>query len=249
MAARGILERVAAGTAPFLPSTTTEYFGLQLARELGDVVSVNRYLDASLAHSESHLALALADTNLGTSPARPFLAFQEALHRIGKPAKDSVRVVGIRVEKRVVAVVLLVDGRVDRVATRDLSSNPVLALKAIDLFIRQSTPWFGEATIALEVMPRREVKRNEYYGVIVAALRDAGLSLWEVERAELIRTFGDLKEAALTQVRRVSATIWPTLAGGRRSPSLLDAAALALFVHVRKRLSAAAGIVWGNGRV
>ena len=140
-----------------------------------------------------------------------------------------------KIERRRVSVAVFVDDRLDYTGTRQL---PSLYAKANDSATRY-VDWIRRAFeiegAALE-KTHSDLKtwRSKFTKEIIAQLRDNGVPIFEVEKESLLASFAHPPLRHRTGLREVVSSIWPILATKDQSASLLDAAAMGLYVQVEK---------------
>lgn len=235
-----ILERLERARYGFAPQTPSEYYVLQLAKGLSDAVATTRYLD--LIYDQSDLQLSAAYRRLVRRgiPPMPLPHFKAELEcgRFQGPS-SLPDVLGTRIERRVIGLVLLGRGGISRVETRELSWEEGNALKTTEAFLRQTLPWCGQSTVALDTLGRTsDGRRKRIFEAALGVIRESGLPIWEVDKAKMVPTFAEPPPKDMLSVRRIAAQIFPTLSGDpQRTSTLLDAACLALYVHVARQLA------------
>ena len=234
-----ILDRVEQATHGFVPQTPSEYFALQLARGLSDTAAIRKYLD--LAYDQRDLFLSAAYRRLAKRgiPRMPLTHLEAELRQGRFQGPNSLpEVLGVRIERRVIGLVLLGRGGIIRVETRELSSGKELALKSTEAFLRQALSWCGPSTIVLEALNLpQDTRRRLLSETARRVIRESGLPIWEVAKAQIVQAFAEPPPRTRQAIRRIAARIFPTLSGEtQRSSTLLDAACLALHVHVARQL-------------
>lgn len=235
-----ILDHIEKAQRGYIPQTPSDFFVLQLARGLSDTAAITNYLDLIYGQADLHLSAAyrrLAKRGIPLMPLPHFAA--ELEHGRFQGPSTLPDVVGVRIERRVIGLVLLGRGGIIRVETRELSWEQNAALRTTEAFLRQCLSWCGQSTIALE-MPGRpnDGRRKRLLEVAKRVIRGSGLPIWEVDRANMLPTFAEPPPKSMQAVRRIAARIFPTLSGDTlRTNTLLDAACLALYVHVVRQFA------------
>lgn len=235
----GILDRIAKSYASFIPRDQLEYFAYQVARALGDEMAAGLYLSMAHAHQQGRIAAAVRSLALAPSESRPALALEAQLQNGVLPLRhEPSKVVGIRIERRAIGVVLLNRGMVEYVQTLELSSNGPEAVKSIEGLMPKLLPRIGQSTVAIErIVSTEESRRKELTEATLGLLREGGVSIWEVDRDDLLLSSANPSPKSLQGTREIGASFWPTLAAaGTRSDILLAAAMTALYVHVHRQL-------------
>lgn len=140
-----------------------------------------------------------------------------------------------KIERRRVSVAIFVDERLDYTASREL---PSLYTKALDSacryvdWVRLSFRIEGAALEESQSDPK--AWKSRFTREIIRQLRDSGVPIFEVRKDELLASFAHPPLRYRTQLREVVSSMWPILATKEKNASLLDAAALGLFVQVEK---------------
>lgn len=235
-----ILDHIEKAQHGFIPQTPSDFFVLQLARGLADTAAISKYVDLIYGQADLHLSAAyrrLAKRGIPLMPLPHFAAELEQGRFQGPSTLPDV--LGVRIERRVIGLVLLGRGGISRVETRELSWDQDAALKTTEAFLRQALSWCGQSTIALEGSGRpNDGRRNRLFEVAQAVIRESGLPIWEVDKANMVPTFAEPPPKSMQAVRRIAARIFPTLSGDTlRTGTLLDAACLALYVHVARQFA------------
>ena len=140
-----------------------------------------------------------------------------------------------KVERRRISVAVFVDERLDYTASRQLSSLYAKALEGATRYVDWITRTFGIESAALEKSQSGpSTWKRKFTKEIIRQLRDSGVPVFEVPKEELLAAFGHPPLRYRTQLREVVSSMWPILATKDKSASLLDAAALGLYVQVEK---------------
>jgi hypothetical protein len=235
----GILDRVAKSYASFIPRDQLEYFAFQVARTFGDEMVVGLYVSLAHAHPQDRVAAAVRLLGPASSVLRPALVLDAQLKTGRLPLRQELpKVLGIRIERRAIGVVLFNRGMIAYVQTLELSSTGSEAVRSIEALMPKLLPRIGQATVAIErIVSTEESRRKELTEVTLGLLRNAGVSIWEVDRSDLLLSSATPPPKNLQGIREIGASFWPTLAGaGARSDILLAAAMTALYVHAHRQL-------------
>jgi hypothetical protein len=164
--------------------------------------------------------------------------FHLELDRI-KPAasRDASRrrLVGIRVERRAIAVSICTGEHLEFSQVRQLSSSPDKALGSAIAFITRLMDKFSFECAALErIPPRQEVQRAVLNRGIVAVLREHSKDIYEVSKKDLFEAFGYPALESRKELREIMSSIWPVLEGGYGAVFAQDAVALGLYCQVER---------------
>ena len=140
-----------------------------------------------------------------------------------------------KIERRRVSVAVFVYERLDYTDTRDL---PSFFPKAHDSATRY-VDWIRrafeiEGAVLEKTQTALKTWRSRFTKDIIGHLRDHGVPIFEVEKQNLLASFAHPPLRHRTQLRDVVSSIWPILATKDQSASLLDAAAMGLYVQVEK---------------
>jgi hypothetical protein len=140
-----------------------------------------------------------------------------------------------KIERRRVSVAIFQDDRLDYTAIRQLPSLYAKALESATRYVYWVTRSFSIESAALEKnQSDPNTWRSKFTVEIIKQLRDAGVPVFEISKDELLASFAHPPLRYRTQLREVISSMWPILATKDNSASLLDAAALGLYVQVEK---------------
>jgi len=233
-----ILASVSRQKAVFMPRDLPEFFALQLARAMSDMANLPSYIRLARDYPDAVLSAAFRRLPLGDSNSRLERLEDELKRGRVQGAKQDPPVLGIRLERRVMALVLLSRGRIERSETRELSWKKDQALSTVEALLHKSLPWIDASTIAVEnLLAEGDIQRKALYEAATAVLRSHGLPIWEVSRADALAAFGEPSPKTLHAMRSIAGQLWPAVTTLMRSGALLDAAALAAFVHAARQLT------------
>lgn len=140
-----------------------------------------------------------------------------------------------KIERRRVSVAVFVDERLDYTASRHLPSVYAKALDSASRYVDWVIRTFRIESAALE-KNKSDPKtwRSKFTREIIRQLRDTGVPIFEVRKEVLLGSFAHPSLRYKTELRKVVSSLWPILATKDNSASLLDAAALGLYVQVEK---------------
>lgn len=140
-----------------------------------------------------------------------------------------------KIERRRVSVAVFEDERLDYTASRHLPSVYAKALDSASRYVDWVTRAFHVEGAALEKSQSdSKTWKNKITKEIIRQLRDAGVPIFEVRKDALLGSFAHPPLRHRTQLREVVSSMWPILATKDNNASLLDAAALGLYVQVEK---------------
>ena len=140
-----------------------------------------------------------------------------------------------KIERRRVSVAIFEDERLDYTAVRQLPSLYAKALESATRYVDWITRNFKIEGAALEKSQSGpSTWKSKFTNEIIRQLRDAGVPVFEVEKDALLASFAHPPLRYRTELREVVSSMWPILATKDNSASLLDAAALGLYVQVEK---------------
>lgn len=153
---------------------------------------------------------------------------------------NKANLLAIKVERRKVAAVFFRGLEVEHTEVRHLPANTqeavVRATAFISWVIASSEPSMM-AMVRLVAPEDPYTQREIISAEIVQVLRQAGVPIWDVEKAELLKYYGSPLLVSSRQLREVGRRIWPTITG-INSSALLEAAAVGLFVQVKRQYGA-----------
>lgn len=141
----------------------------------------------------------------------------------------------LKIERRRISVAVFVDERLDYTATRHLPSVYAKALDSATRYVDWITRTFTIEGAALEKNHTDpNTWKSKFTKEIIGQLRDAGVPIFEVSKDALLGSFAHPPLRYKTELREVVSSMWPILATKDNNASLLDAAALGLYVQVEK---------------
>src|ERR1017187_2923954 len=237
-----ILDQVARSSSSdrygqFQPSDQREYFALRLAQKLDDAAAARHYGELVDHYSEAQLLVAYRRAKAAGSHIDPARSFHLELKRLeGRIAHGHAirRVVGMRIERRAVAVAILEGEHLAAPPqVRQLSSNSDKALGSAASFISRLLEKYPLGRAALETIPNEtEVLRGDLMDIISRVLVEQNVSIWEVSKPDVLASFGHPSPRFRDQVRQTISAIWPGVNGSFGAPLMKDALALGLYCQV-----------------
>jgi hypothetical protein len=146
------------------------------------------------------------------------------------------RLAAIRIERRAVAVAILVGEHLAAPPqVRQLSSNSDKALGSTASFVSRILQKYPLGTAALETVPRGdEILRGDLMEIISRVLVEQNIGVWEVPKLEVLASFAHPQPRFRKQVRKVISEIWPGINGSFGSPLVKDALALGLYCQIER---------------
>lgn len=238
-----ILDQVAKSPfrAPYghvIPQTSAELFALRLAAKLGDGPAAQHYLQLAEQHSEGQLLAAYRRALVAGGPASLDRRFHVELNKLDGHDGDYIhhsRLCAIRIERRAIAVAILLGDHLEFVDARQLSSSPDKATATAAGFIAKIAATFSFASAALEEIPAgAEIQRASLQRTVTDALGEAAVGLWTGPKAEILAAFGYPAVRERKQVREIISGIYPVLEQEPGRPWTQDAAALGLYVQAER---------------
>jgi len=143
------------------------------------------------------------------------------------------------IERRRVSVAVFVGERLDYTGSRQLASIYPKALDGAGRYVEWITRNFRIEDVALmKGQSDPTTWKSKFTKAIIRQLRDTGVPIFEVDKGALLASFAHPPLRHLTELRKVVSSIWPILATKDHNASLLDAAALGLYVQVEKTFRA-----------
>ena len=223
-------------SAGFYPTTTKEYFALQLATKLDDGCSARHYAELADTYSEGHMLAAYRlalKSHVGT--ARRFHVELESLRSgRGDVGRDSC-VIAVRIERRAVAIAILRGDHLHYADSRQLSSVQNKAIDSAAGFVTRMIERFRCDYAALEIVPNdHEVQRTLLHQAILRVLNVQAIGITEVEKSGLLRSFAYPAPRFRSTVREIISNVYPVLNEAPGQPWVYDAAALGLYVQTER---------------
>lgn len=140
-----------------------------------------------------------------------------------------------KIERRRVSVAVFVDERLDYTASRHLPSVYAKALDSAGRYVDWVIRNFRiESAVVEKNKSDPKTWRSKFTREIIRQLRDSGVPVFEVTKETLLVSFAHPPLRYRTELREVISSMWPILATKDNGDSLLDAAALGLYVQVEK---------------
>jgi hypothetical protein len=237
-----ILSRVAASSRRIVVTTSDEFFGLQIARRLGDAADVRDYVTAGSHTSAAGLLAAyrvIKATPLHTAEVngpRFRAAVKTLAHR---PLPDShATLIALRVSRGRIAAAVFTGLRLEYVQVRELASVGYKAHLSAITFVRGITDRYPGCTLAIEEHHAKGESRSaELTRVIVSSANDFKIPLSIHSQSALYEAYAEPACVSRAQFRDVVAGIFPALALRFRHRLVYDAVGLALYVQVWRLLN------------
>jgi hypothetical protein len=210
---------------------------LRLAQKLDDAPAVRHYAALADSHTEGQLLCAYRRTIRGNGKADRGRRFQVELEQVhGNGYRDRVfSLISIRVERRTVAATIFHGDHLDYADSRQLSSAHDKAQASAVGFITWMLHRFPVESAALESIPNGfEFQRRVLHEAISRTLRDRMLTIWEIPKDALLDGCGHPALKSRAQLREITTSIWPILAGTHAKVFIQDAAVLGLHVQTER---------------
>ena len=138
-----------------------------------------------------------------------------------------------RITRRLVAVVVFINGRLDYAEERHLSSFPEKAGDSAIGFVRWVLATFAISSAALEQVAG-ENRRAQLSRSVVAVLKQEAVAVWGVSKKELFEAFGIPPVTTRKELRAIAASFWPVLSTRNGEGTTLDAAALGIYIETQR---------------
>jgi hypothetical protein len=146
-------------------------------------------------------------------------------------------ILSIKIERRRIAIAVFTGLEIDDMQVRYLPPERSVAETRAASFIRWMISAY-EPSIAAMIFPNEIDKRRRPIALAIAeALRQEAIPIWEVQKEDLFKHFGNPPLASSRQLREIARRIWPAI-GGANSAPLLEAAALGLFIQLSRQYAA-----------
>jgi hypothetical protein len=151
---------------------------------------------------------------------------------------NTPRLVSIRVDRRSVSIAVFDGMHMDYAQTRQLSSSLLKAEASAAGFLNWIDAKFTIESIAVhERSGLAGPRSSRLYEQITAMFSARGIPTLTVHLHELLSAFGVPPLKSLSELRTVARTIWPVLNNRSFRVTVLDAAALGLFVQTGRLLT------------
>jgi hypothetical protein len=141
----------------------------------------------------------------------------------------------VKVERRKVAVTIFRSLEIEHTQVRHLSVNVADATARTGAFISWLVATYQPHLVAIYKLPSDDADTQRFCvgSEIVSVLRYAGIPIWDIGRDELYQYFASPPLVSSRQLREVARRLWPNITGAS-SAALLEAAALGLFVQIKR---------------
>lgn len=221
----------------FQPSSPDEYFALRLARGLGEPEAASHYAVLASKYSMHKILCAyeraLSGDSNGNSAAK---RFHEALARMPAGGSNGVarpKLMGVRIERRCIAVGIFTGIHLDGFRARVLSADHAAAEHTAVSFLRSSLSDNDCSAIAIERTAGNN-RRSELHAALLAACRADGISVWEVSLSKVMESLSHPPPRTREAMRRQVLRMWPLPALKTSEQCALDAFATALYVQTER---------------
>jgi hypothetical protein len=221
----------------FHPASPDEYFALRLAARLREPEAAAHYAVLASQHPQGKLVFAF---HRATDCEKPGVTPGQLFHKYlsggnGCESLPRPRLVAFRAERRTIAVAVFTGTHLEGRRVRQLSSNPRRAESSAVGFVRAVLAEADCTSAAIETAPAQEdILRSSLHRAIVAEVRTAGISLWEISKNTLLSAFSHPRLKSRRELRDAVLSIWPLPDLKQSETCALDAFALGLFVQTER---------------
>jgi hypothetical protein len=147
---------------------------------------------------------------------------------------EPLQLVAIKIERRSLAVALFIGTHLDYTHVHNLPSDRGKAETSAMGLVRWLRATFNVGSAAIEEVQNGELRRVVLGKPILEAFREQGIPAWQIEKAVLFSAFAHPPLKNRKELRETAMTIWPVLNARNISPSVLDAAALGLYIQTER---------------
>lgn len=148
---------------------------------------------------------------------------------------NPIRLAAIRIDRRAVAIAVMIGLHLDYTQTRQLSGDIGRAETTLVGFLNWMLATFEIESAAIEIVPGDSAMHRALLArSAIEALRSASIPIWEISKEELLASYGQPPLQSRKELRETIARIWPILNTRGNSPWALDAVALGLYVQVER---------------
>jgi hypothetical protein len=143
----------------------------------------------------------------------------------------------LKIERRTVGAAIFHSRHLENTRKRELSSDSEKASRTLTAFIRELVETHHPALVAIEIPPQDcNTRRLVLTDTTRNLARSLGVPIREVTKHEVFEAFTLPPCKNRKDLRSIVARIFPSVAEAR-TPSLLDAAALGLYVQTKQLLT------------
>jgi len=233
-----ILERVAKlsrnGYNHFRPSTTDEYFALQLAIRLDDRAAAQHYGDLASRYSRGQLLTAYRQASAShLDLSRRFHQALDVSKRNGGNGADR-SLAAVRIERRAVSIAIFSGDHLKYADSRQFASSPTKAIGTVVAFLTKFSEKFRFRSAALETPTEDGQHRASIHEAAHRLLQGLGIGVAMVDPARLLSSYGHPPLDSRSELRQVIGSIYPVLDQALGAPWTYDAAALGLHVQTER---------------
>ena len=221
----------------FRPSNIGELFSFRLAQKLNDLPAVHHYVRLLEHYSQDLMVCAYRRVTRSANHLDLGKLFLHELNRLPPKGygRHQSRLLSIRIERRTVAAAVFAGEHLEFTDARQLSSVHDKAVSSANGFINWLLEHFAVESAALETIPAgQDVLRSATDASIRQVLRERGIALWEISKAELMDSCGYPSLKSRGDLRSIATAIWPVLSDVRSKAFVQDAAALGIHVQIER---------------
>lgn len=150
---------------------------------------------------------------------------------------NETRLAAFKVERRIVAAAIFAGEHLEYTHLRQLASDSRKAESSAVGFAQWITDTLRIEVIAVEQVNQEAVsQRRTLTEAIVRSLQADGIVSWRVQKAELLSAYGVPAVRTRQELRGIVHNFWPIVPAARVHGSSLDAAALGLYLQIKREL-------------
>jgi hypothetical protein len=223
----------------FVPSRPEDYFALRLARGLGDEQAAAHYALLTAEHSFACLLAAygsaISKTPRETAAARFHQILKVDSHINGNGLSHS-RLLAVKIERRAIAAALFSGFHLEGRQVLQLSSVLSRAESSVAGLLRRLLRENDCQSAAVETIAGNG-RRSALRAVIIEQCRDSETSVWDISPKLAFSCISLPAPKNRAAMRAQMQRIWPLGTLGPSQLSVLDAAALGLYIQVERLFS------------
>ena len=149
------------------------------------------------------------------------------------------QLLALSISRRMLGAAIFKSNRLEHIEVRSVLADERRAVQTSEAFISWLVQMFEVKSAAIETPDTRNGDRRDIlYKSVIAELRRHSVPIWEVSPTEMLQSFAEPPLGRRDQVRKIAASFWPVLKGGATAEAKLDAAAVGIYVQLRRLLQA-----------
>ena len=148
------------------------------------------------------------------------------------------RLAAFKIERRTLAAAVFVGERLEYADLRQLASDPQRSESSAIGFVQWIIEAFHVESVAMERTDSGGPSRRGFLTQMIGgSLHADGIAVWQVQKKDLLSAYGIPPLRTRRELRTIVHNFWPVMPAANIHGSTLDAAALGLYVQIRRLLT------------